>query len=226
MPGTRDSTALEKHEHEPQDFGAADRSGSAGARARCLWWIRTAGSGGGDAIVVGTTDQFTATKDAPAPLDPAYSYDVGTWNILRQTVQTLMIQPQARATLFPGRRELRFHRQRQRALRLQTARRPEVLQRRRHHRRGREVLHRPRPRHQGRLRRVRAAVHHRHGRDAGRQRSHLPPQTADATFPFKLDPRSPASSTPTTTTRASCATASRSTAAPARSSRPRPTATR
>ncbi|MFJ8108703.1 ABC transporter substrate-binding protein [Streptomyces sp. NPDC096132] len=51
------------------------------------------GSGSGDAIVVGTTDRFTATKAAPAPLDPAYAYDVGTWNILRQTVQTLMIVP-------------------------------------------------------------------------------------------------------------------------------------
>ncbi|MEU9168234.1 ABC transporter substrate-binding protein [Streptomyces sp. NPDC048420] len=51
------------------------------------------GSGGSDAIAVGTTDRFTATKDAPAPLDPAYAYDVGTWNVLRQTVQTLMIQP-------------------------------------------------------------------------------------------------------------------------------------
>jgi peptide/nickel transport system substrate-binding protein len=51
------------------------------------------GSDGGDAIAVGTTDAFTASKDAPAPLDPAYAYDVGTWNILRQTVQTLMIQP-------------------------------------------------------------------------------------------------------------------------------------
>ncbi|MER5718509.1 ABC transporter substrate-binding protein [Streptomyces sp. NPDC002132] len=52
------------------------------------------GSGGDDgAIVVGTTDRFTATKDAPAPFDPAYSYDVGSWNVLRQTVQTLMIQP-------------------------------------------------------------------------------------------------------------------------------------
>ncbi|MFC9909251.1 ABC transporter substrate-binding protein [Streptomyces sp. NPDC059862] len=51
------------------------------------------GSDGGDAIVVGTTDRFIATKDAPAPLDPAYAYDVGTWNVLRQTVQTLMVQP-------------------------------------------------------------------------------------------------------------------------------------
>ncbi|AWW40450.1 peptide-binding protein [Streptomyces sp. AS58] len=51
------------------------------------------GSDGGDSIVVGTTDRFIATKDAPAPLDPAYAYDVGTWNVLRQTVQTLMTQP-------------------------------------------------------------------------------------------------------------------------------------
>ncbi|MFJ3211673.1 ABC transporter substrate-binding protein [Streptomyces flaveolus] len=51
------------------------------------------GSGGGDAIVVGTTDRFTASEEAPAPLDPAYAYDVGSWNLLRQTVQTLMIQP-------------------------------------------------------------------------------------------------------------------------------------
>ncbi|MBV2356151.1 peptide-binding protein [Streptomyces sp. J2-1] len=51
------------------------------------------GSKAQDPIVVGTTDRFTATSDAPAPLDPAYAYDVGTWNILRQTVQTLMTQP-------------------------------------------------------------------------------------------------------------------------------------
>ncbi|MCZ9346758.1 ABC transporter substrate-binding protein, partial [Streptomyces sp. TRM76130] len=51
------------------------------------------GSGGEDAIVVGTTDRFTATEEAPAPLDPAWAYDVGLWNILRQTQQTLMIQP-------------------------------------------------------------------------------------------------------------------------------------
>ncbi|MGW0700874.1 ABC transporter substrate-binding protein [Streptomyces sp. NPDC002867] len=51
------------------------------------------GSGGGDAIVVGTTDQFAATADSPAPLDPAYAYDTGAWNVLRQTVQTLMHPP-------------------------------------------------------------------------------------------------------------------------------------
>ncbi|MFF1441748.1 ABC transporter substrate-binding protein [Streptomyces sp. NPDC058295] len=59
------------------------------------------GSGSGDAIVMGTTDRFTVTKDAPAPLDPAYSYDVGTWNILRQTVQTLMIQPKGEGEPVP-----------------------------------------------------------------------------------------------------------------------------
>ncbi|MET4662342.1 ABC transporter substrate-binding protein [Streptomyces fungicidicus] len=52
------------------------------------------GSGSGDAIVVGTTDRFTASEEEGlAPLDPAWAYDVGTWNILRQTVQTLMVQP-------------------------------------------------------------------------------------------------------------------------------------
>ncbi|NUP23218.1 MAG: peptide-binding protein, partial [Streptomyces sp.] len=59
------------------------------------------GSDNGDAIVVGTTDAFTASKDAPAPLDPAYAYDVGTWNILRQTVQTLMIQPRGEGAPVP-----------------------------------------------------------------------------------------------------------------------------
>ncbi|MFE9021601.1 ABC transporter substrate-binding protein [Streptomyces sp. NPDC007808] len=59
------------------------------------------GSDSGDAIVVGTTDAFTVSKDAPAPLDPAYAYDVGTWNILRQTVQTLMIQPRGEGNPVP-----------------------------------------------------------------------------------------------------------------------------
>ncbi|MEV1080655.1 ABC transporter substrate-binding protein [Streptomyces sp. NPDC050211] len=59
------------------------------------------GSGGGDAIVVGTTDRFNASTEAPAPLDPAYAYDVGTWNVLRQTVQTLMIQPRGEGEPVP-----------------------------------------------------------------------------------------------------------------------------
>ncbi|MFE5188263.1 ABC transporter substrate-binding protein [Streptomyces sp. NPDC056628] len=59
------------------------------------------GSGGGDGIVVGTTDVFTASEESPAPLDPAWAYDVGLWNILRQTVQTLMIQPRGEGEPVP-----------------------------------------------------------------------------------------------------------------------------
>ncbi|MFC9244202.1 ABC transporter substrate-binding protein [Streptomyces sp. NPDC057136] len=51
------------------------------------------GDEGKDAIVVGTTDQFIASKDNPAPLDPAIGYEAGVWNVLRQTVQTLMHVP-------------------------------------------------------------------------------------------------------------------------------------
>lgn len=52
--------------------------------------VACGGSGSGsDAIVVGTTDQFVATEDNPAPLDPAIGYEAGVWNVLRQTVQTL-----------------------------------------------------------------------------------------------------------------------------------------
>ncbi|MFD9072238.1 ABC transporter substrate-binding protein, partial [Streptomyces lasiicapitis] len=52
------------------------------------------GSGDGDGpIAVGTTDRFAVSKEVPAPFDPAYSYDAGTWNVLRQTLQTLMALP-------------------------------------------------------------------------------------------------------------------------------------
>ncbi|MET9804789.1 ABC transporter substrate-binding protein [Streptomyces sp. NPDC006368] len=60
-----------------------------------------AGSGGGNAIVVGTTDQFTTTKDASAPFDPAFAYDAGAWNVLRQTVQTLMRIPRGSGAPVP-----------------------------------------------------------------------------------------------------------------------------
>ncbi|ANW20984.1 ABC transporter substrate-binding protein [Streptomyces clavuligerus] len=50
-------------------------------------------SGGGDAMVVGTTDRITVGEDSPAPLDPAFAYDTGSWNVLRQTLQTLMHAP-------------------------------------------------------------------------------------------------------------------------------------
>ncbi|MCA1217173.1 ABC transporter substrate-binding protein [Streptomyces sp. 8L] len=51
------------------------------------------GSDSGSAIVVGTTDHFTATKPNPAPFDPAFAYDTGSWNVLRQTLQTLTHVP-------------------------------------------------------------------------------------------------------------------------------------
>ncbi|MFD7923711.1 ABC transporter substrate-binding protein [Streptomyces sp. NPDC059740] len=54
------------------------------------------GSGGdGSPIVVGTTDQLTASKDGPAPLDPAQDYQLGQWNVLRSVYQTLMILPRS-----------------------------------------------------------------------------------------------------------------------------------
>ncbi|MET9438896.1 ABC transporter substrate-binding protein [Streptomyces sp. NPDC006551] len=55
--------------------------------------VSCGGSDDTGAIVVGTTDQFVATDEAPAPLDPAFAYDTGAWNILRQTVQTLLHVP-------------------------------------------------------------------------------------------------------------------------------------
>ncbi|MFE7332562.1 ABC transporter substrate-binding protein [Streptomyces sp. NPDC057565] len=51
------------------------------------------GKNGMATIVVGTTDQFVATEDNPAPLDPAMGYEAGVWNVLRQTVQTLTHVP-------------------------------------------------------------------------------------------------------------------------------------
>ncbi|MCX4833632.1 MULTISPECIES: ABC transporter substrate-binding protein [unclassified Streptomyces] len=53
------------------------------------------GDAGGDAIKVGTTDRFIASGKVPAPFDPAYAYDTGSWNVLRQTVQTLMAMPRS-----------------------------------------------------------------------------------------------------------------------------------
>ncbi|MFJ2586329.1 ABC transporter substrate-binding protein [Streptomyces sp. NPDC087538] len=51
------------------------------------------GGDGKGAVVVGATDQLVASKDNPAPLDPAIGYEAGVWNVLRQTVQTLMHVP-------------------------------------------------------------------------------------------------------------------------------------
>ncbi|MEV0849086.1 ABC transporter substrate-binding protein [Streptomyces sp. NPDC049954] len=51
------------------------------------------GGGGGKPIVVGTTDAYEKNADVPAPLDPAYAYDASLWNVLRQTVQSLVRVP-------------------------------------------------------------------------------------------------------------------------------------
>jgi peptide/nickel transport system substrate-binding protein len=50
-------------------------------------------SGKDQAIVVGTTDKIIADKLSPAPLDPAYAYDTASWNVLRQTTQSLLYTP-------------------------------------------------------------------------------------------------------------------------------------
>ena len=174
------------------------------------------GSGSGDAIVVGTTDRFTATKDAPAPLDPAYAYDVGTWNILRQTVQTLMIQPKGEGDPVPEAAQTcgftdtgneRYACTLRDGLKFAN---------------GDAITAEDVKFSIDRARALKAdsgvfallstidTVETQGDREVI---FHL--KTADATFPYKLSTPSPASSTPTTTRRTSCATASTSTA-PAR----------
>lgn len=59
------------------------------------------GSGGGKPIVVGTTDSIELTKDNPAPLDPATSYDSATWNIFFNTFQMLLTYPRGSTTPTP-----------------------------------------------------------------------------------------------------------------------------
>ncbi|MCC5034175.1 ABC transporter substrate-binding protein [Streptomyces sp. WAC 00631] len=55
----------------------------------------TGGSAADGAIVVGTTEQFVLTKDNPAPFDPALAYEMASWNVLRNTFQTLMALPRS-----------------------------------------------------------------------------------------------------------------------------------
>ncbi|MFF5131716.1 ABC transporter substrate-binding protein [Streptomyces syringium] len=56
----------------------------------------TDGAGAGkSAIVIGTTDRFEETTDAPAPFDPAVAYDIGAWNVLHSTFQTLLRLPRS-----------------------------------------------------------------------------------------------------------------------------------
>lgn len=49
----------------------------------------------GKTIVVGTTDTFTLSEEAPAPFDPAAAYEATSWNILRNTFQTLLRLPRS-----------------------------------------------------------------------------------------------------------------------------------
>ncbi|HWM37661.1 MAG TPA: ABC transporter substrate-binding protein [Streptomyces sp.] len=49
----------------------------------------------GQTIVVGTTARVAATEDTPAPFDPAASYDVSSWNVMRNTFQTLLRPPRS-----------------------------------------------------------------------------------------------------------------------------------
>jgi peptide/nickel transport system substrate-binding protein len=49
----------------------------------------------GQPIVVGTTARVAVTEDTPAPFDPAASYDVSSWNIMRNTFQTLLRPPRS-----------------------------------------------------------------------------------------------------------------------------------
>lgn len=87
------------------------------------------GGAGSGAIVVGTTDRFEAADYAPAPFDPAYAYDAGAWNILRQTVQTLMHTARRRPARPRSGLRLPLHRRRQRELPLHPAPRSEVRRR-------------------------------------------------------------------------------------------------
>ncbi|MEW1866119.1 ABC transporter substrate-binding protein [Streptomyces sp. NBC_00669] len=60
------------------------------------------GSGGsGKPIVVGTTDSIELTKDNPAPLDPATSYDSATWNVFYNTFQMLLTYQRGSTTPTP-----------------------------------------------------------------------------------------------------------------------------
>jgi peptide/nickel transport system substrate-binding protein len=64
----------------------------------------SSGGGSGDSgnpIVVGTTDSIELTKDNPAPLDPATSYDSSTWNIFYNTFQMLLTYPRGSTTPTP-----------------------------------------------------------------------------------------------------------------------------
>ena len=75
-----------------------------GAMTPVITGCGSSGGGSGDSgkpIVVGTTDSIELTKDNPAPLDPATSYDSATWNIFYNTFQMLLTYPRGSTTPTP-----------------------------------------------------------------------------------------------------------------------------
>lgn len=50
----------------------------------------TGGGGGGDAVVIGTTDHIEVSDELPSPVDPATSYDGGTYSFFNNTFQMLL----------------------------------------------------------------------------------------------------------------------------------------
>ncbi|OEV11132.1 ABC transporter substrate-binding protein [Streptomyces nanshensis] len=78
------------------------RSLTSPALAGLLASVLVACSGGvdgtgdkGKAIVIGTTARIAVTEDTPAPFDPAASYDLNSWNLMRNTFQTLLRPPRS-----------------------------------------------------------------------------------------------------------------------------------
>jgi peptide/nickel transport system substrate-binding protein len=75
-----------------------------GAMTPVITGCGSSSGGGGDSgkpIVVGTTDSIELTKDNPAPLDPATSYDSATWNIFYNSFQMLLTYPRGSTTPTP-----------------------------------------------------------------------------------------------------------------------------
>jgi peptide/nickel transport system substrate-binding protein len=75
-----------------------------GALTPAITGCGSSSGGSGDSgkpIVVGTTDSIELTKDNPAPLDPATSYDSATWNIFYNTFQMLLTYPRGSTTPTP-----------------------------------------------------------------------------------------------------------------------------
>ena len=225
LPGSRDRQLWRTSEHEPQDFGAAGRDRSARPGARRLRRLRQRGRGR-------RRDRRRAPPTGSPPRrrprrrsTRRYAYDVGTWNILRQTVQTLMVMPRgggdpvpeaAQSAASPTRGNERYACTLRKGLKF-AERRPASppqdvkfsIDRARAIKADSGVFAAARP-------------PSTPSRPKGDREVDLPPQDRRRHLPVQaVHARSRASSTPTTTTRTSCATASTSTAPARTRSRPR-----